>query len=113
LDILDIQTGISQNKKQVDIIKDESSLVQVYNLLQKNTEVLSQLEEGSDVVKYIEHVQDIAVTYGVIITGFEYQGDTLNVTVSATSKNADTLAYQNIVNLLSNYQKSDKALFKV
>jgi hypothetical protein len=88
-------------------------LVQVYNLLQKNTELLSQLEQGSDVVQYIEHVQDIAATYGVLITGFDYNGDTINVTVSATSKNAEILAYQSVVKLLSNYEASEKSLFKV
>lgn len=112
-DIAEIQADINQNNQQVALIKDQSSLVQVYNLLQKNTVLLSQLEESSDVVQYIEHVQEIALSYGIIITGFDYDGESIHVVVSATSKNADILAYQNIVAFLSDYQSSDNALFKV
>jgi len=106
------------DQKQIAIkVKKDNPLVQVYDLYIKNKTTIAKLEKQSDIVSFINHLDEISLTYNIELSGFDYSSWEIRTQALTISDKWKTLwsssSYKKTSDFIKKYRLDKKVLFKL
>lgn len=89
--------------------------IQIYELLSTYNNQLSKLERNSDLVKYMEHMDDIEKNYWVSFSGFSISDWEIKTTVTARRIwiRTESSTYKKVSDFIEKYRTDENALFEL
>ena len=110
-DIENIQSDISKYDTSIKKLQ-ENREIQVYNLLDENKKIISDLEKKSQINKFIYHLREYQSPGSFVFKWFDYSNWMVSTSVYVPF-NSDILASSRVSMFIKNYREDKKALFNL
>lgn len=107
-DIINIQTKVDEHKVLIKELESQKK-VHVFSLMTLHKSTLAQMDERSNITKYIEHLDIMKDHYNVEIRWFKMWNGTIASKVKFES-NDTGIAYKKAARFISDYRKDENSL---
>ncbi|MDD3646127.1 MAG: hypothetical protein PHH06_01835 [Candidatus Gracilibacteria bacterium] len=113
---LDKQTTLLQNEitQKENSIKEkkENKAIQIYELYILNKKVLERLDKNSQIVSFLNHIEEITQKYNVVFEGFNYSNGMLSLDAITVSDD-NGFDYQKASKFIEGYRNDEESLFNL